>query len=53
MCVCKILEDYSEAVNQRRTDNTGTMVNRKRIKGQTTIYITIHRKLKIEQNEPG
>ena len=47
----KIPKGYSEAVNQRRTDNT--MANQKRIKGQTAIYKTWHRKLKIEQNEPG
>jgi uncharacterized protein YfaQ (DUF2300 family) len=28
------------------------MVKRKRTKGQTMIYKTLHRKLKIEQNEP-
>jgi len=28
------------------------MGNRKRIKGQTMIYITLDRKLKIEQHEP-
>jgi hypothetical protein len=38
----------SEAVN-RRTDNT--MDKRKRTKGQTTIFRTLHRKLKIEQHE--
>jgi hypothetical protein len=39
----------SESANQRRTDNT--MAN-KRTKGQRTIYKTLHRKLKINQNEP-
>ena len=39
-----------ESVNQRRTDNT--MANRKRTKGKTTIYKTLHRKLKIEKHEP-
>ena len=43
----KIPKGYSEAVNRRRTDNT--MTNRKRTKGQTTIYKTQHRKLKIYQ----
>ena len=38
-------EDTKE-VNLRRTDNT--MVKRKRTKGQTTIYKTLHIKLKIE-----
>jgi len=28
------------------------MVKRKRTKGQTIIYKTLHRKLKIEQHEP-
>jgi hypothetical protein len=31
---------------KRRTDNT--MIKRKKTKGQTTIYKTLHRKLKIE-----
>jgi hypothetical protein len=35
---------------KRRTDNT--MAKSKRRKGQTTIYKTLHRKLKIEQHEP-
>jgi len=39
----KIPKEQSETVNQR-TDNT--MVKRKRTKGQTTIYKTLHRKLK-------
>jgi hypothetical protein len=34
----------------RRTDNT--MANRKSTKGQTMIYKTLHRKLKVEQHEP-
>jgi len=34
----------------KRTDKT--MSKRKMIKGQTTIYKTLHRKLKIEQHEP-
>jgi len=36
----------SESVNRRRTDNT--MTKRKRTKGQTMIYKTLHIKLKIE-----
>jgi hypothetical protein len=28
------------------------MTNRKRTKGQTTIYKTLHRKLKMEEHEP-
>ena len=39
----------SEAVNRKRADNT--MVKRKSTKGQTTIYKTLCRKLKIEQHE--
>jgi hypothetical protein len=38
----------SKSVNQGRTDNT--MAKRKKTKGQTTIYKTLHRKLKIEQH---
>ena len=44
-----------ESVNQRRTDNTmakrrtdNTMAKRKSRKGQTTIYKTLHIKLKME-----
>jgi hypothetical protein len=36
-------------VNPNETDNT--MAKTKRTKGQTTIYKTLHRKLKIEQQE--
>ena len=39
----------SETVTQRKTDKP--MTKRKKTKGQT-IYTTLHRKLKIEQNEP-
>jgi hypothetical protein len=42
---------YSEAVNRRRTNNT--MPKIKRIKGHTTIYKTLSRKLKIEELEPN
>jgi hypothetical protein len=38
-----------EAIN-RRTDNT--IAKRKKTKGQTTIYKTLYRKLKIDQHEP-
>jgi len=41
----------SEAVNRRSTDNIRVKI--KRAKGRTTIYKTLHRKLKIEQHEPG
>jgi hypothetical protein len=37
-------------INWRRTDNT--MSKRKRTKGHTTIYKTLHRKLKTQQHEP-
>jgi adenylate kinase len=39
-------EEFEESVNQRRTDNT--MDKRKRTKGQTTIYKTLHIKLEIQ-----
>jgi len=42
----KIPKEQSVSVNQRRTDNT--MDKRKSTKGQTTIYKTLHIKLKIE-----
>jgi hypothetical protein len=45
----KIPNGYSESVNRRRTDNT--MDKRKRTEGQTTIYKTLHIKLKIEQHK--
>jgi len=35
---------------RKRTDKT--MAKRKRTKGQSTIYKTLHIKLKIEQHEP-
>jgi len=38
----------TELINQRRTDNE--MVKIKRTKGQTLIYKTLQRKLKIEQH---
>jgi hypothetical protein len=41
----------SEAGNRRRTYNI--MDKRKREKGQTTIYKTLHRKLNIEQHQSG
>jgi hypothetical protein len=44
----KIPKGQSEAVN-RRTDNT--MTKRKRRKGQTMIFKTLHRNLKIEPHE--
>ena len=41
---------FEETVNRRKTDNT--LDKRKWTKGQTIIYKTLHRKLKIEQDEP-
>jgi hypothetical protein len=43
---CEDTKGVSESVNRRKTDNG--MTKRKRTKGQTTIYKTLHRKLKIE-----
>ena len=46
-------KEKSEFANRRGTDNT-TQHNtqkKKRTKGQTTIYKTLHRKLKIDQHE--
>jgi len=42
----KIPKGYSESINRRSTGNT--MTKRKRTKGQTTTYKTLHIKLKIE-----
>ena len=42
----KSLKYQSEAVNRRSTDNTMTKRN---TEGQTTIYKTLHRKLKKQQ----
>ena len=42
----KIPKEYSESINRKMTDNT--MANRKTTKGQTTLYKTLHIKLKIE-----
>ena len=46
----KILKWQPEAVNRRKTDNT---MARKKVKGQTLIYKTLHRKQNIEQNKPN
>ena len=43
----KIQKEQSKSEKRRRTDNT--MAKRKRTKGQTIIYKTQHRKLKIPQ----
>jgi len=45
----KIPQRYSEAANQRKSDNA--MVKGKRTKWQTIIYKILHRKLKIERYE--
>jgi len=45
----KIPKVQSEYANKRRTEK----VKGKKTKGQTTIYKTQHRKLKIEKDEPG
>ena len=53
MYVLKIFEDpksHYKAANRRKTNNT--MAKRKRTKGQTTTYKTLHRKQKIEQRKP-
>jgi len=42
----KIPNGKSESVNRRRVDIT--MAKRERTKGQTMIYTTLHRKLKIK-----
>jgi len=42
----KIPKGYSESVNQRRTENT--IAKRKRTKGQTTTYKTIHITIKVK-----
>ena len=46
----KIPKGQSESVYRRRTENT--MAKRKSTKGQTTIYKTLQRKLKIQPHEP-
>jgi hypothetical protein len=46
----KIPKVQSQSINRRRTDNT--MAKGKTTKGQTTIYKTLHRKLKVEHHEP-
>jgi hypothetical protein len=45
----KIPNGKSEAVHQGRADNT--MTQRKKTKGQTMIYKTLHKKLKTEKHE--
>jgi hypothetical protein len=46
----KIPKGYSESVNRRRIDNT--MANKKRTKGQATIYVTrVTRQVPLEEQE--
>ena len=45
-----ILKASKEVVNRNRTHNT--IAKRKRTEGQTMIYISLHRKPKLEQYEP-
>ena len=47
-----LLEDTKEVIRIRISKKYNTMTKRKRTKGQTTIYKTLHRKLKMEQHEP-
>ena len=46
----KIPKGSSKVVIRRTTDNTHA--KRKRTKGQTEIYRTLHRKYRIEQHKP-
>jgi Zn-finger nucleic acid-binding protein len=46
-------EDTKDASVNRRTDYTMTKRKRKKKQKKTTIYKTLHRKLKIEQHEPN
>jgi hypothetical protein len=45
----KIINELSEVVNRRRTDNP--IAKRKRTQVQTMIHKTLHRQLTIEQHE--
>jgi hypothetical protein len=47
-----LLEDTKGVIRIRLSKKYNTMAKRKRTKGQTTIYKTVHRKLKMEQHEP-
>ena len=46
----KMLKRQSQALNRKRTENTTAKINM--TNGKTTIYKLLHRKLKIEQQEP-
>ena len=51
LCIKKSLKiGVIRICNRRRANNT--MTKRKWTKGQTTIYKTLHSKLKIEQRKP-
>jgi hypothetical protein len=45
-------EDTKGEIRVRISKKYNTMAKRKRTKGQTTIYKTLHRKQKMEQHEP-
>ena len=47
-----MFEDTQGETRSRNLKNNNTMAKRKTTKGQTTIYRTLQRKLKIEQHEP-
>jgi len=47
-----LLEDTKGVIRIRISKKYNTMAKRKRTKGQTTIYKTLHRKLTMEQHEP-
>ena len=48
-----MFEDTTGVIRSRKwkKEKNNTMVKRKRTKGQTTIYKTLHRKLKVEQHD--
>ena len=48
--VVYLYKEFEDTKGVIRTDNT--MAKGKRTKGQSTIYKTLHIKLKIEQQEP-
>jgi len=51
----KVKEEYEDikgVIRIRKSKKDNTMAKRKMAKGQTTIYKTLHIKLKIELHEP-
>jgi len=48
----EMLEDLKGVFRSLKLRTNNTIAKRKRRKRQTTIYKTLHRKLKIEQHEP-